>query len=198
MARLSAKNIIIIIFLLIVGVIAAFILWVLLFLPLQMVKPLAFQPLSITEGDRETARQKVEAFGNGEKTIALTREETCALLMGALEEELGFEITDMYLQFDGERGGTALFRSKITGIPRTGFFTYIARRSDVEYTTTLVHAEIEVSGGSLSYTVRDFRIGRIRIPPILISRIITGTRSFPGIYLTKLELGEESLLIERR
>ena len=56
MARVGAGNVIIMIILLIGGMIAAFILWVLLFLPLQLVKPLPFLPLSITEGDRDRTR----------------------------------------------------------------------------------------------------------------------------------------------
>lgn len=198
MPGIGIKNIILIIVLLFFGIIGAFFIWVLVFLPLQMVKPIEFQPIELSEKDFESAREKILVFMEDQKSIQLTIEEVGALLKNEIEQELGFEISDVLLQFYGEREVTAFFKSKITGIPHTGIFSYLLQRSDTEFTTTFVNAEIHIEEGNLAYSVNDFRIGRIKIPHFFISRFVEGERAIGDIYFTKFQILDDTLYLERK
>jgi len=47
-------------------------------------------------------------------------------------------------------------------------------------------------------SIQDFRIGRVKIPALFISKFSEGNRTLKGIYLTKLEIQGDSLYLERR
>lgn len=197
MAKPGSRNILFITFLFIAGVVAALTLWFFVFLPIRMMESFAFTPLAITEEDFASAKRKLEVFRSEKRTLILTREESGALLKQFLEAELDFEIPDILLRFEGEHQVTALFRSKITEVPSTGLFSYMTRKSGTEYTTTLLNARVSVDEGNLSYRIDDFRIGRIKIPSFLISRITRGTRSFSGIHLKSIHFRGDILTVER-
>ena len=91
-----------------------------------------------------------------------------------------------------------IIKSKISGIPSTGFISFLFKRGETEYTTTFINAVVSIHEGGFNYSIQDFRIGRVKIPALFISKFSEGNRTLKGIYLTKLEIQGDSLYLERR
>lgn len=196
MAGKKMSNIAVLLGLLFAGFTSAIIIWVLVIIPLRMVKPLEFQPVELNEEIFDSVQNKISMLKGPEKSTILTKQEVCALLKVVIEEKLRFEIDAIYVQFN-KNEINALFKSKITGIPASGFLSYLMKRKDTEYTTTLITARVKAREGKLVYSIVDFRIGRVKIPVFLISRFREGKRAVPGIYIEKLEFFEDTLHIKR-
>lgn len=196
MAVKRMTNIAVLLCLLFAGFTSAFIIWILVLIPLRMVKPFEFQPAELNEEIFDSVQNKISMFKGPGKSTVLTKQEVCALLKGAIEEKLGFEIAAIYVQFNQDEI-TALFKSKITDIPASGFLSYITKKKETEHTTTLISAIVKAQEGKVVYSIVDFRIGRVKIPIFLISRFREGKRAIPGIYIKKLELFQDTLHVER-
>lgn len=196
MAGKKMSNIAVLLGLLFAGFTSSIIIWVLVIIPLRMVKPLEFQPVELNEEIFDSVQNKISMLKGPGKSTILTKQEVCALLKVVIEEKLRFEIDAIYVQFN-QNEINALFKSKITGIPASGFLSYLMKRKDTEYTTTLITARVKAREGKLVYSIVDFRIGRVKIPVFLISRFREGKRAIPDIYIEKLEFFEDTLHIER-
>jgi hypothetical protein len=197
MAKNNTQKILIIFSLLLLGTISSFIIWFFVFLPVRLVKPIEFQPIAISDRDFYSAQKKMNDFFKTHLSINLTREEVCVILKETLQENLGLEISDIYIQYNGNTV-SVLIKSKISGIPSIGFVSFIFKRGETEYATTYISAELSIHEGGFNYFIQDFRIGRVQIPDLFISRFIEGNRTLKGIYLTKLEIQGGSLHLERR
>jgi hypothetical protein len=192
----KTSRIVVFLGLFITAVISALFLWFLLVLPLRMVRPVQFQPVELTEQNLKTAEMKLSRFLDGEKTLELSIEEVCALIKANLEQELQLEISDIFIQFQNNEV-SAFFNSRISDIPNAGMLMGLLKRKGSETTTTYLSALVDVEEGILVYSIREFRVGRVRIPSFLFARFIEGRRAFQDIYILELLFLKDSLRVER-
>lgn len=186
----------IIIFGLLVGaILCAAVLWALVILPIQLVKPLPYTPLQITEEARSSSAGKVELLLGGGGSVELSPEETAALIERQLEQELGLDISGLGLRFR-EGGVTAIIEVRISGIPSVSYLSWIFSRSDTEYTSTLIDADLFVQDRRLGFRIRDFRIGNFKIPDVLVRRLSRQASSpLAGFPVSGLEIDPPVLRI---
>ncbi len=197
MAQNTAQKVLIILSLLFFGIVSSFFIWFFIFLPVRLIKPIEFHPITLSDADFTSARKKMSDFLNTQLSVNLSREEVCVILKENLKENLGFKISDIYIQYNGNTV-SVLINSKITGISSMGFVSFFYKRGETEYATTYISAEVSIHEGGFNYSIQDFRIGRVKIPYLFISKFSEGTRTLKGIYLTKLEIQGDSLYLERR
>ena len=186
-------------FLLIGGFLIAFVIWIIVIMPLQILQPVEFQPLIIDEAAYTRAQTKVKNFLNGnEKDLILTREEVGSILVESIKEKLGLEISEIYLDFTDVNLVTAIFKVAIRDIPRSSFFTLFFRLKNVEYTTTLINAYVKVSDGGIGYKIKDFRIGGFKIPDLIVKRVFSAApRKFDDIKLIELRFENNIVILTR-
>jgi len=183
--------------LLIFGFIAAFFIWFAAILPVRVVKPIDFTPAVLTDDTYSSLETKIDNFKTGKKSITLDENELCAFLKTALEKNLGIEISALATYYNPPYV-TAFFKIKITDIPSSGFLSYFIKRKNTEYTTTTITAKVNVEKGGLRYSIIDFRIGNFKIPDPVVKLIAqNNTRNFHGIYLSRITITENSILIEQ-
>lgn len=195
---LSPAHLILYFFLLIGGFLTAFIIWIIVIMPLQIVQPVEFQPLKIDKATQNRAENKVRMFLDNEKTLILTREEVGSILVGSIEEKLGLKVTDIYLDFTDANLVTAIFKVEIRDIPRSSFFLLLFRLKNTEYTTTLINAYVRASNGGIGYMVNDFRIGGFKIPDLIVKRLFrSGYRKLNDIKLIEIRFENNTVILTR-
>lgn len=184
--------------LLISGCIAAVVLWMLVYLPARVVEPIVFTPVEISEGSITRVQEKMERFVNmGQTSVELDQEELSILLKSNLEEQLNIDISEIFVGLSPE-GITAIIETRVTDIPSSGYLGWLLQKRDVEYTTTLISAEVWSANGNLAYRIHEFRIGKFKVPPFLLMKITGGgSRSFEKVSITKLEIRDDHLYVER-
>ncbi|MCK5094861.1 MAG: hypothetical protein KAR18_09055, partial [Spirochaetes bacterium] len=79
MAGKKMSNIAVLIGLLFAGFTSAFIIWILVLIPLRMVKPFEFQPVELNEEIFDSVQNKISMFKGPGKSTVLTKQEVCAL-----------------------------------------------------------------------------------------------------------------------
>jgi hypothetical protein len=149
------KKAILITGLLIAGFITAFIIWFLVFLPVRILKPLAFTPVELHEKDFESAENKISIITAQGTTVTFTVREAAALLKTSIEKEPGVPVTDLLIE-PRHNGITAIFMTKISDILSTGYLAFLLRKRNTEYTSTLISADVTASKGGLMYRINDF------------------------------------------
>jgi len=97
MIYLKPSHILLYLFLLVGGIITAFLIWLIVIMPLQIVHPIEFRPLEIDEKAMESASTKIEDFLSDDKTLVLSLEEAAGILKKSIERDLGLTVTDVYL-----------------------------------------------------------------------------------------------------
>ena len=193
------KNAVVLIGLLILGGILAVVVWLLVFLPFRVVQPIDFTPLSLSEDASETLQQRIEEFTNGPSgSIDMSREDLGLLIKWGVEEQLGMDITALTVEF-GDDYITTIISVEIGNIPSSGYLTWILTRRNVEYTTTLISAKIWPEGGAVAYDLLDFRIGKFKIPNMIVQRLVgEDTRAIEGVYIQEMEFHDDYIRITRR
>ena len=193
------KNVVVLIGLLILGSITAILVWLLVFLPFRVMQPVEFLPLDIPDGAAGELEQKLDRFIAGANgTIELSREDLGLLIIRGVEGELGMDVTALAVEL-GKSNITAIINVEIGDIPSSGYLTWILTRRDVEYTTTLISAEVWAENGNVAYDLLDFRIGKFKIPNVITHRLIGGqTRSIEGVYIQEMELNDDYIRVTRR
>ena len=193
------KNAVVLIGLLILGGILAIVVWLLVFLPFRVVQPIDFTPLSMSEDSSETLQQRIEEFTNGPSdSIDMSREDLGLLIKWGVEDQLGMDITALTVEF-GDDYITTIINVEIGNIPSSGYLTWILTRRSVEYTTTLISAEVWPEGGAVAYDLLDFRIGKFKIPNMIVQRLVgEETRAIEGVYIQELEFHDDYIRITRR
>jgi hypothetical protein len=192
------KNAAVLVGLLILGGVLAVVIWLLVFLPFKVVQPIDFMPLTISEGTAETLPGRVDDFLHGPSTsIDMTREDIGLLIRRGIEEQLGMEITALSVDFS-EDHITTIIKVRISDIPSGGYLTWMLTRRSAEYTTTLIAARVWSEGGAVAYDLLDFRIGKFRIPGILVRRLISEEpRSIEGVYIQDIQFSDDYIRITR-
>ncbi len=192
------KNVAVLVGLLILGVILAVVIWLLVFLPFKVVQPIDFIPLQISEETTETLPERVDGFLHGQSTsIDMTREDIGLLIQRGLEEQLGMEITALSVDFS-EDHITTIIKVRISDIPSGGYLTWMLTRRSAEHTTTLISARVWAQGGAVAYDLLDFRIGKFRIPGILVRRLIReDARAIGGAYIQDIQFFDDYIRITR-
>jgi hypothetical protein len=193
------KNAVVLIGLLIVGGIMAVVVWLLVFLPFRVMQPIDFTPLVVTQKTSQQLEQRVERFVRGsEGSIDLYREDLGALVIRGVEQELGLEVAALAVDFT-DSSITTIINVEIGNIPSGGYLTWILTRRDVEYTTTLITAEVWADEGSVAYELLDFRIGKFKIPDLATRRLMgNGKREIQGVYIQKIDLYDDYIRISTR
>jgi len=193
------KNALVLMGLLILGGILAIVVWLLVFLPFKVMQPFDFTPLSISEEAFAGLEQRLNGFLNGtSSSIALSREDLGLLIIEGVEDELGMDVVALAVEF-GDSYITTIINVEIGDIPSSGYLTWILTRRDVEYTTTLISAEVWSDEGTVAYNLLDFRIGKFKIPNVITRRLMGDrTRSIEGVYIQEIELYDDYIRITRR
>lgn len=193
------KNALVLMGLLILGGILAIVVWLLVFLPFRVMQPIEFSPLTISENASERLEQRLDKFVNGtDSSIDLSREDLGLLITWGVENELGMDVAALAVEF-GDRYITTIINVEIGDIPSSGYLTWILTRRNVEYTTTLISAEVWPDEGAAAYDLLDFRIGKFKIPNVIIHRLMgDGRRSIEGVYIQELELHDDYIRITRQ
>lgn len=198
MIYLKPSHILLYLFLLVGGIITAFLIWLIVIMPLQIVHPIEFRPLEIDEKAMESASTKIEDFLSDDKTLVLSLEEAAGILKKSIERDLGLTVTDVYLDLHGDNKATAIFKIEIKDIPRSNLLTILFRLRNVEYTTTLISASLKALNGGIGYTINDFRIGGFKIPDIIVKKLFReGQRQFDKINIINVRFENNSIIIER-
>jgi len=192
------KKAILIIGLLVVGFISAVFIWFLVFLPARILQPMEFFPLELQSSNFDSAENKLSALSAAGTSITLTVNETAAIMKTAIENELGVSITGLFINLR-KNGITAVFMTQISDIPSSGYLTFLLRKRDTEYTSTLISADVEASDGGLVYRITDFRIGNFRVPHFILKRLVQDSpKRFDTVYITGIEVDDEGVRIAVR
>jgi hypothetical protein len=193
------KNITVLIGLLIVGFLAAVLVWFLVYLPFRILQPVDFMSDTLTEALIEDLKDRTDAFLMGESGILImSGEELSLLLKRNLQDALDIDITAISVDIE-EEVIAATVRVRISDIPSSGYLTWIMTRREVEYTTTSVAARVWADEGMIAYDVLDFRIGSFRIPHFLVRRIMgDAKRSFEDLYIEEIVYGDGLIRVRGR
>ena len=193
------KNVVVLIGLLILGSITAILVWLLVFLPFRVMQPVEFIPLDFPNGAAEELEQKLDRFVSGaDSFLELSREDLGLLIIRGVEGELGLDVAALAVEL-GKSTITTIVKVEIGDIPSSGYLTWILTRRDVEYTTTLISAEVWVENGNVAYDLLDFRIGKFKIPTVIMRRLLGDkTRSIEGVYIQDMALHDDYIRVTRR
>lgn len=193
------KNALVLMGLLILGGILAIVVWLLVFLPFRVIQPIDFAPLTISDQASERLGQRLDEFVNGtSSSIDLSREDLGLLIIWGVENELGMDVEALTVEF-GDSFITTIINVEIGGVPSSGYLTWILTRRSVEYTTTLISAEVWPDDGAVAYDLLDFRIGKFKIPNVIIHRLMGDERRFiEGVYIQEMELHDDYIRITKR
>jgi hypothetical protein len=193
------KKVVVLIGLLILGGITAIVVWLLVFLPFRVMQPVEFIPLAMPDGAAEELEQKLDRFVSGaDGTIELSREDLGLLIMRGVEGELGLDVAALAVEL-GKSNITTIINVEIGDIPSSGYLTWILTRRDVEYTTTLISADVWTENGNVAYDLLDFRIGKFKIPNVITRRLLgEQIRSIEGVYIQEMELHDDYIRVTRR
>jgi hypothetical protein len=189
--------------LVIVGLLAAaviigLVIWTVVFLPGRLVDPIEFEPLPVTKISLQTALEKVDVFNEEGDTLVLTPLDVASLIESRLEKDLGLDISAVSVTFVDEVV-VAVTTVRIGDIPATGYLAWLLSRRNTETTSTLIAARPHVSAGGIGLEVREFRIGRLRIPDVFVRRLGGGVPDIlEDITVTGVEVREDALRISRR
>lgn len=179
------------------AVILGLVTWTVVFLPGRLVDPIDFDPLPVTKISLQAALEKVEFFREEGGTLVLIPLDVASLIESRLEDDLGLDISAVSVTFV-EEVVVAVTTVRISDIPATGYLAWLLSRRNTETTSTLIAARPYVAEGGVGLEVREFRVGRLRVPDAVIRRLRGGK---PGILneiaVTGVEVTGDALRVTR-